>query len=509
VAKLCGADMEVGNFILGMESASGTGREASQALLNEIDGVTSRSSYGSTYYAHGYYWDSHGSSRDWGRKYLWTNGGCVYIDLDHLELCIPEVRGAHDFVAAVHAMFRVAREAQLHANEKLPEGHSIQVLLNNSDGRSNSYGSHINFLVSRAAWEDIFERKLHYLGFLASYQLSSMIFAGQGKVGSENGRPEVCFQLSSRADFFETLVGTQTTYRRPIVNSRDEALCGSVARDGAARDLARLHCIFYDNNLCHVANLLKIGVMQIVLAMIEAERVNAELMLEDPVEAAVLWSHDGDLRQRCRLVSGKQVSAVELQLMILEAARSCEAAGDLYTVPRFVEILELWEDTLLKLEERDYHALTRRLDWALKLQILNRALVTHPRLSWDSVEIKYLDFIYGSLELSEGLYWAQEAAGTVDRVVDEDRIEQLTHEPPVDTRAWTRAMLLRAIGASQITDVDWDSLRFGGLALPLDDPRRFGRRETLELFRALERADDIALALGARSPYASYPTRIN
>jgi hypothetical protein len=33
------------------------------------------------------------------------------------------------------------------------------------------------------------------------------------------------------------------------------------------------YCIFFDNTRCHVATLLKIGLMQIVRAMIEAEQV--------------------------------------------------------------------------------------------------------------------------------------------------------------------------------------------------------------------------------------------
>ena len=35
---LCGADIELGNFILGLVRADGTGREASRALLREIRG---------------------------------------------------------------------------------------------------------------------------------------------------------------------------------------------------------------------------------------------------------------------------------------------------------------------------------------------------------------------------------------------------------------------------------------------------------------------------------------
>ena len=73
----------------------------------------------------------------------------------------------------------------------------------------------------------------------------------------------------------ETLVGDQTTYRRPVVNSRDEALCGRSATPVAiANQMARLHVIFFDNTLCHVASLLKVGMMQIILAMIEAQRVD-------------------------------------------------------------------------------------------------------------------------------------------------------------------------------------------------------------------------------------------
>jgi len=47
VAKLCGADVELGNFVLGRHRQDGTGLDASRALLREIDGVPTlrRASY--------------------------------------------------------------------------------------------------------------------------------------------------------------------------------------------------------------------------------------------------------------------------------------------------------------------------------------------------------------------------------------------------------------------------------------------------------------------------------
>jgi proteasome accessory factor A len=84
------------------------------------------------------------------------------------------------------------------------------------------------------------------------------VLTGQGKVGSENDTPGVDYQIAQRADFIETLTGIQTTYRRPLINTRDEALCGAAAwepPDAAveARDrLARLHVICCDSTLCQV-----------------------------------------------------------------------------------------------------------------------------------------------------------------------------------------------------------------------------------------------------------------
>ena len=39
VAKIAGADFELGNFVLGLDRSGGTGPEASRALLRKIEGV--------------------------------------------------------------------------------------------------------------------------------------------------------------------------------------------------------------------------------------------------------------------------------------------------------------------------------------------------------------------------------------------------------------------------------------------------------------------------------------
>jgi len=452
--KLCGGDIELGNFILGMETHAGTGGYASRLLLREIHGLPVESGwyYGGTY-----------NLQDQGRRFLPGNSSSVYIDLDHLELAMPELLSAYDHVASWHAMLRIARDAQEAANAKLEDGQKIVVLVNNSDGQGHSYGSHLDFLVSRRAFDGIFCHQLHPLLFLAAYQTSSMIFTGQGKIGSENDAPPCDYQISQRADFFEVLTSHDTTVRRPIVNCRDEALCGDFHdRDHGiipALHMARLHVIFFDNTLCHVASLLKVGVMQIILAMIEADRLKPELLLDRPLDAVHCWSHDPTLQARAALINRKRVTAVELQLLFLEEAIPfVEGGGCEGIVPHAEKLLGLWADTLAKLKAGDFESLTGRIDWILKKAIIEQAMRKHPKLTWQSPEVKQLDHMYSSLE--DGLYWTYERRGLVERVVSDAQIERFVHEPPEDTRAWTRAQLLRCATAEQVDRVDWDKVTF-------------------------------------------------
>jgi len=211
------------------------------------------------------------------------------------------------------------------------------------------------------------------------------------------------------------------------------------------------------------------------------------LLLDDPVEAVVRWSQDPTLQVRASLTNGEQLTAVELQLRFLDAAKRFVAEGGCDAlVPRADEIVALWEDTLVKLQAGDFESLASRLDWVLKLSVLQQVLDENPKLNWDSPEIKHLDHLYSSLDSSEGLYWAFEKSGLLERVVADEDIERFTVSPPDDTRAWTRAMLLRWAGPDAVDDVDWDSIRF-----------KTGYERYRTIYRRLELANPLAFTRSA------------
>jgi hypothetical protein len=507
VEKILGADVELGNVLECSGSAATSNHHAARILLAEIEGVpatasgrgshgtagatNTRAGYGACESggAGGY---SSADSQDWGRKFLATNGGCAYIDSGHLEVCTPEVRSARDFVRYHHANLALARRARVAAGAKLGEGERLVVMANNSDRLGNSWGGHLNVLVTRELWQRIFDRMHPDLFVLAAFQVSSILYTGQGKVGSEGGKPWVPFQITQRGDFFECVAGEQTMFHRPIVNSRDEPHCGAA---GPLSGLARLHVIFHDTTMTHASNYLKAGVTQLVLALLESGWCGRHVVLADPLEALTAWGHDPDLQACARLDDGRRVTAIEHQRLFLHAVKALVAKGDARCVPDAAGIVAMWEDTLDKLERRDIAALVRRLDWVMKRQLLSRAMESDPGLDWDSPSIRAADLLFASLDPANGLYAAIAAGGGTETLVAQADIDRAMSTPPEDTRAWSRTMVLRHAGMRGVDSVNWDEIHLrpaaaGGepLIFRLDDPRRHTRTD-LQHRRQAAKAD--------------------
>ena len=123
-----------------------------------------------------------------------------------------------------------------------PELPPINLYKNNTDNKSVSYGSHENYLMPRPVpFGDIVRG-------LTPFFVTRQIICGAGRVGLGQDSSRPGYQISQRADFFETEVGLETTIRRPIINTRDEP-------HATADKYRRLHVIIGDANLSQVVQL--------------------------------------------------------------------------------------------------------------------------------------------------------------------------------------------------------------------------------------------------------------
>jgi proteasome accessory factor A len=266
------------------------------------------------------------------------------------------------------------------------------------------------------------------MGFFATHLATAPVFAGHGHVGPANRRAPCDYQLSQRADWFEELIGYQTTHQRPLLNLRDEAHAG--------RGLARMHIIYFDNVLCPAANYLKAGTTQLVLAMAEAGWADPAAVLDDPLAAAPEVSRDLTLKQPLAMAGrGRRHTAVEVQRRLADLAGEFVASGECGdAVPDAEAIVAAWRETLDLLERRELGALARRCDWVLKYLLLDR-FRARKGLSWSSAEVKALDLLFASLDPNDGLFLQMARAGQVDGMPSADEVERYVNEPPDDTRS--------------------------------------------------------------------------
>jgi proteasome accessory factor PafA2 len=371
------------------------------------------------------------------------NGARYYVDHAHPEYSCPEVTNARDLVIHEKAGERIVEVSRREANQLLPEGAMMLIHKNNSDRKGNSYGCHENYLMDRrTSFKRIVE---HLLPFFVTRQ----VYCGAGKAGSENRSQPCKYQISQRADFFETEVALDTMVKRPIINTRDEP--------HADRDkYRRLHVIVGDSNMSEYTIYLRNGVTAIILSMIEDGAITKDLALRDPVRAIKEVSHDLSLQKKLSLDNGKRLTAVELQNEFLELALTYAAKNELDPVA--MDVIQKWQYVMEHLAD-DPYTLRREIDWVAK-KVLIESFMERKGLDWDDSQVHMLDLQFHDSRPDKGLYYMLERQDKVERIVTDDEINAAVHNPPTDTRAYFRGECLRRF-PGEVFGVNWDSISFG------------------------------------------------
>ena len=406
------------------------------------------------------------------------NGARYYVDHAHPEYSSPECISVRDLVVHDKAGERILERSLEEVARELPSGPRFSIYKNNSDGKGNSYGTHENYLVDRATpFGDIVRD-------LTPFFVSRQVFCGAGKVGAEapwDERGRELYQLTQRADFFETEVGLETTLKRPIINTRDEP-------HADPEKYRRLHVIIGDANLCEVATFLKIGTTAIVLKMIE-DRFLPDLSIDNPVAALHDVSRDITCTVTVPMADGRHLSAVQLQWEYFEHAKKYVERED--DTPENHDVLARWETVLAAIETEPL-SLHRELDWVAKYRLMT-AYRERDGLAWDDPKLRAIDLQYHDVRRERGLYHRLVSGGKVERLTTDEEVERAVMEPPIDTRAYFRGRCISKY-PDAIAAASWDSLIIdtGADALqriPMREPLRGTREHVEDLLRG---ADDAA-----------------
>ena len=384
-----------------------------------------------------------------------VNGARLYVDHAHPEYSSPEVLTPRDALVWDRAGEVVARRAMTALSDGggsagAPEG--IVLYKNNVDGKGASYGSHENYLVRRdVPFEEL-------AAVLTPFLVTRPVLVGAGRVGIGQRSQRPGFQVSQRADYVESEIGLQTTFNRPIINTRDEP------HANAAR-WRRLHVINGDANRFDVPIYLKVATIDLLLWFLEQAHGTgafkdalAELsrlaIIGDPVEEHWAVSHDPTLTYELTTRAGT-MSALAVQRAYLEIiSPAVTRAGD----PESQYALDLWCQGLVALEQwsRDGSGPAAHLvEWVAKYELCE-GLRRRSGTGWDDARLAALDIQWADLRPGRSVVDKLDAAGRIHRLVTETEVERAADAPPEGTRAAIRGSAINRY--PQIVGASWTCL---------------------------------------------------
>lgn len=364
------------------------------------------------------------------------NGGRFYVDHAHPEYSSPETTDALSAVLYDRAGDQVAREAMKAAASR---GLELVLYKNNTDGKGASYGTHENYQVPRSVdFDDI-------IRVLIPFFVTRPIICGAGRVGIGQHSERRGFQISQRADFVENEIGLETTFNRPIINTRDEP-------HAIHEKYRRLHVINGDANQFDMSTYVRVGTTALVLRAIEAglDMSWEGLALDqDPVETAWTVSHDITMSMKIDLRSGRSVTPIGLQRLYLQQVRE-----NLQLSQAEQDVVNTWERILDGLEY-DLPSIAEDVEWVGKYLLFDRQ---RERLgtTWDDPRLVAMDLQWADLRPEKSLVAALDRAGRVRRLFDEAAVAQAVCNPPRDTRAWLRGRAISQV--PQVVKASWTSI---------------------------------------------------
>jgi proteasome accessory factor A len=372
-------------------------------------------------------WIKESGNGGWGfkRSGFLENGGLLLEDCGHPEYASPEASNPLDAV-----LFDKAGELIV---SRLVKANDPKLFKHNRDSRGNSFASHESYSLARTNFQSLVDATLPFFA-------TRIIFAGSGFINDEGK-----YELSQKAGVTRYDVCEGTDGKKAIFNTRDEPLADP-------EKYMRLHVVSGDANMSEPALFLKFGTTGLVADLFEDKKLRL-FKLENAVDTFHRISRDTNFERKYNVGGNGEMSAIEIQRFYQEAAESAYRGRDDVTD----DILNRWKFVLDNLEE-DPMVLDRWLDWTIKKGLIDSYRQKTGKSLGDAA-VRNIDLQYHDVDRSGGLFYKLQDSGMVDRLVSDSQIEYATQNPPQDTRARVRGVIVAQEGLQE-KKVGWDFIQY-------------------------------------------------
>lgn len=434
-------------------------------------------------------------------------GSKIYIDGPFLEPATPEVCRPEEAIAYQRAGERLILEALPKAAKAAgiqPQQVTLTRAVTDYSGE-NYAGAHINIL------------SLNETTDLATALVPFVVTCIWGRSG---GLGPTGMVLSQKSRAIRCTLSQDTRVDRPIINTKQEPLSSSGTK--------RIHLTSFDAPMSEWGTYLTLGCTMLLVSMLDAGVcVGPAVSLDDPVQALQQLDQDPFAKTPLRLVSGDEMSALQIQYHYFRAAQAF-----VKTQPEgwMQEVLVRWQQVLFELENAPAK-LTDKLDPFIKMKLFSGIAAKHGfgmdefsawcgvlsllekyvdpsklppgkikehvrdnlpfvpfhlaeermarfHLAWSRLPDAFglwrtllaTDLQYHDVS-DNGLFWRLRRAGVIDStLVDNAAITRAMAHPPEDTRAKARGDAIKILAASEGGFADWGLVGSPKRRVVLPDP---------------------------------------
>jgi proteasome accessory factor A len=185
------------------------------------------------------------------------------------------------------------------------------------------------------------------------------------------------------------------------------------------------------------------------------------MTLENPIRAIREISHDMTCTRKVRLANGREATALEIQSEYLTRALRYADRRDLS--PLELKALSMWEKALTTIEH-DPLGQDREADWVVKYKLIEAYRERHG-VELSDPKVSLVDLQYHDINRERGIFYRMQNRGLVERVCDDEAIDQAVETPPQTTRARLRGEFIKkAKEQKRDYTVDWVHLKLNDQA---------------------------------------------
>jgi proteasome accessory factor A len=230
--------------------------------------------------------------------------------------------------------------------------------------------------------------------------------------------------------------------------------------------------------------------------MIEDDAFPEQLVIKNPVHAIREVSHDPTLMAVIDMVDGRQLTAVQIQLELLDAATNYANRFGLESVDEAIghDVLQRWRNVVSNLQSDPLTA-ANIVDWIAKKRIVEGFAQRHGLQDADP-RLKAIDLQYHDMRVEKCLALR---AGLDVLCLPDDVMWSMVH-PPSSTRAYFRGTVLQR-WPSDVVAANWDSVVFdipdqGLKRIPMPEPLRGTQALVGDLLKRSQNPTELIAKLG-------------